>query len=157
MRVGLIKRIEDEPTEWISATVLAYEGGNLDSDGNATLPDLAILRLSRRIDRPSIPTSAQRLELNEEIVVLGFPGIGGRTITLIRGVFAGIDELNGHNILKTDADISPGNSGGAAFDSRGRFVGVPTFSSVAEDRPSDLGWLIPAEDAASFLQRHATN
>ena len=154
MRVGFSKRIEDEPTEWISATVVAYEGGRPDSRGSATLPDLAVLKLNRRIDRPSIPVTAQQLRLNEEIVVLGFPGIGGRTITLVRGVHAGIDEVDGHDVLKTDADISPGNSGGAAFDARGLFVGVPTFSSIAEDRPTDLGWLIPAEDAAGFLQRH---
>ena len=154
VRVGFSKRIEDEPTEWIDATVVAYEGGRPDARGSATLPDLAVLKLNRRIDRPSIPVTAQQLRLNEEIVVLGFPGIGGRTITLVRGVHAGIDEVNGHDVLKTDADISPGNSGGAAFDARGLFVGVPTFSSVAEDRPSDLGWLIPAEDAAGFLERH---
>ena len=154
LEVGFSERVEDEPTEWIAGTVVAFEGGRLDSEGNATLPDLAVLKLNRRSDRPAIPLGAQHLELNEEIVVLGFPGIGGDTVTLVRGVYAGIGESDGHDVLKTDADISPGNSGGAAFDWRGLFVGVPTYSSVAEDRASDLGWLIPASEAARFLQRH---
>ena len=154
LRVGLSDRIEDEPNEWINATAVALEGGRLDSLGNATLPDLAVLKLSRVTDRPAIPIASQQLNLNEEIVILGYPGIGGETVTLVRGVYAGTGESEGHAVLKTDADISPGNSGGAAFDTHGVLIGVPTFSSVAEDRASDLGWLIPAADAAHFLARH---
>ncbi|MXZ29889.1 MAG: trypsin-like peptidase domain-containing protein, partial [Acidimicrobiia bacterium] len=154
LSVGLSERIEDAPDEWIGATVVAFEGGRLDSSGNATLPDLALLKLSRATDRPAIPIAAQALDLNEEIVVLGFPGIGGQTVTLVRGVYAGLGESEGHDVLKTDADISRGNSGGSAFDTYGVLVGVPTYSSVEEDRASDLGWLIPAADAAAFLARH---
>ena len=154
LSVGFAERIEEEPTEWISASLVAHEGGRLDSDGNATLPDLAVLRLNRSPGLPAIAIASQQLRLNEEIVALGFPDIGGRTVTLVSGKFAGIDESNGHQVLKTDADISPGNSGGAAFNSDGVFVGVPTFSSVAEDRGTDLGYLIPAAEAARFLARH---
>ena len=154
LSVGFSERVEDEPTEWISAMLVALEGGGLDSLGHATLPDLAVLRLSRRPGRPAIPITAQQLELNAEIVVLGYPGIGGETVTLVRGVYAGVGESEGHDVLKTDADISPGNSGGAAFDTHGVLIGIPTFSSVAEDRASDLGWLIPAAEADRFLARH---
>jgi S1-C subfamily serine protease len=154
LSIGLSDGIEEEPNEWIAATVVAFEGGMTDSSGNATLPDLAVLVLSRATGRRAIPVAEQQLDLNEEIVVLGFPGIGGQTITLVRGVLAGVGESEGHEVLKTDADISPGNSGGAAFDMDGVLVGVPTFSSVAEDRAADLGWLIPAAEAAGFLARH---
>lgn len=154
LSVGFSDRIEDEPNEWISASLVAHEGGRLDSDGNTTLPDLAVLRLNRSPELPAIAIASQQLRLNEEIVALGFPRIGGTTVTLVAGKFAGIGEDNGHQVLKTDADISPGNSGGAAFNSDGVFVGVPTFTFVAEDRGTDLGYLIPAAEAAAFLARH---
>ncbi|WP_419918445.1 S1 family peptidase [Candidatus Poriferisocius sp.] len=154
LEVGFSDSFEEEPTTWIDATVVGKELDGLDSEGYVTLPDLAVLKLSHRVDQPSIPISAQKLDLNEDITVLGYPGIGGQTITSTEGVYAGIDHLNGHAVLKTNADIFPGNSGGAAFNSRGFFIGVPTYRTITWDQISELGWLIPAEEAASFLERH---
>ncbi len=155
LSVGFIRTAEVRPTTWVDATVVAAEWEGLNDEGGFTLPDLALLKLSRRVDRPSIPVTAQQLALNEEIVALGYPGIGGWTITLVRGVYAGIVEIDGHDALKTDAATSFGNSGGAAFDSRGVFIGVPTGGSTAEGgQGGDLGYLIPAETAERFLERH---
>ncbi len=149
IQVGFIDTFEDEPSGWISATLVATEWEIWNF-----VPDLAVLKLSRRVDRPSIPVAAHQLELNEEITVLGFPEFGGQTITSVSGVYAGMDEDNGYDVLKTDADISSGNSGGAAFDSQGHFIGVPTYIRFAESGAGVLGRLISSKDAARFLERN---
>ena len=51
--------------------------------------------------------------LEKRIRVLGYPPLGGGTITVTRGIVSGFDEIGN---LKTDAEINPGNSGGAALD-----------------------------------------
>ena len=152
--VGLSERFEDEPTSWIGARVVAYEGGGPNSSGNVTLPDLAVLRLERPSGRAAVPVNAQDLEPGEEIVTFGFPGTGGGTMTLTRGVYSGMTESGDHDFIKTDADISPGNSGGAAFDGQGTFVGVPTAGSLPDRGFTEVGLLIPAAEAAGFLARH---
>jgi S1-C subfamily serine protease len=43
--------------------------------------------------------------------------------------------------LKTDAEITNGNSGGAALDERGRLVGVP--SATVENRSGQIGYVQP--------------
>ncbi len=152
--VWLSERFEDEPTERIRAAVVAYEGGGLDSDGHSSLPDLAVLKLERSSGRAAIPVAAQDLDPGEEIVTLGFPGTGGATMTLTRGAYSGMLESGDHDFIKTDADISPGNSGGAAFDGQGNFVGVPTAGALPERGFTEVGLLIPAAEAANFLARH---
>ncbi len=152
--VGFAERFEDEPTTWIAAEVVAYETGYRDSEGNILLPDLAVLKLERSSGRPAIPVVAQDLRPGEELVTFGFPGTGLGTMTLTRGVYSGMVESGGHDFIKTDADISPGNSGGAAFDGQGNFVGVPTAGSLPDRGFTEVGLLIPASEAARFLQRH---
>ena len=73
-------------------------------------------------------------------------------MTLTRGVYSGMS----FGFVKTDSDISPGNSGGAAFDENGDFVGVPTAGSLPdlERGTTSIGLLIPAAEAARFLARH---
>lgn len=66
----------------------------------------------------------------ERLTFVGYPGIGGRTITFTSGIFSGWTGENyrasGTNWLKTDGKITTGNSGGGAFDEQGNLIGVPT-------------------------------
>jgi len=60
----------------------------------------------------------------DEVYTVGFPKAGGSTVTITRGLVAGKEELE--DWIKTDAQVTHGNSGGAAVDKSGRLVGVPT-------------------------------
>ena len=113
--------------------------------------DLALLRLTARPARAREPVEIdpRRLDPGELITVLGYPGAGGLRMTLTQGVYSGVITDDG-DYIKTDADLSPGNSGGAAFDSSGAFVGVPT--SERGER-GEVGVVIPAAVAERFLQR----
>ena len=114
--------------------------------------DLALLRLTERPARAREPVEIdpRRLDPGELITVLGYPEDGGWRMTLTQGVYSGVITMDDGDYIKTDADLSEGNSGGAAFDSSGAFVGVPTGGV------DKVGLVIPASVAERFLQRTLT-
>lgn len=69
------------------------------------------------------------LELGDELIIIGYPGIGGETITLTRGEVSGFtsqEEYGSRAFIKTSATIAGGNSGGLAATAQGEIIGVPT-------------------------------
>ncbi len=68
------------------------------------------------------------LAIGEEILVFGYPAIGGSNITLTDGIVSGFDGYSGEYV-KTSAKIDQGNSGGLAIRKEdGCFIGIPTLS-----------------------------
>ena len=99
--------------------------------------DLAVVRIAATIDggavsdpfEPIVLGDSDQVELGDQIQVIGFPGIGGETVTFTTGSVSGFAETpegGERSWLKTDATIAGGNSGGLAADADGRFVGIPT-------------------------------
>jgi hypothetical protein len=129
---------EDEPA------VPTYRATVISADGYL---DAAVIRIDRDIDGrqvapssldlPTVPIgSSDALRVGEPVTVVGFPGIGGNTISLSSGRtsgFLGDDRIGPRAWIKTDAVISGGNSGGLAANEAGELVGVPTRA------PSDAG------------------
>lgn len=110
--------------------------------------DLAVLKLREPVPPSrSIEVTEQQLEPGEAIRIFGYPGVGGLTMTLTRGAYSGLVDHGRESYIKTDADISEGSSGGAAFDEAGVFIGVPTAGV------EQVGLLIPAGVAEQFLDR----
>ncbi len=69
------------------------------------------------------------LQLGDPLVIIGYPGIGGQTITLTRGEVSGFTAeapYGNRAFIKTSATIAGGNSGGLAATQQGEIVGVPT-------------------------------
>lgn len=66
----------------------------------------------------------KKLELLDDLVVIGFPEKGGSSPTLSVGVVEGIDLKGGW--IKTDARLLHGNSGGAAVNREGKLIGIAT-------------------------------
>lgn len=79
---------------------------------------------------PFVPLGdADQLTLGDEITILGYPGIGGETITLARGEVSGFTsepDRGDRAFIKTTATIAGGNSGGLAADPQGFLIGIPT-------------------------------
>ena len=102
--------------------------------------DLAVIRIKTDLDGnavdksslnlPFVPTGdSDGLRLGDQLVIIGYPKIGGESITLTRGEVAGFtaEEPYGNRaFVKTSATITGGNSGGLAANSQGQIVGVPT-------------------------------
>ena len=96
--------------------------------------------------------------INEEIFLVGYPGVGGSTITSVRGVVSGLltippgtGELQGE-FIKTDARSGPGVSGGAAFNSAGEYIGTPTGGRVNIEEGTSLGFIRPGRFARTLLE-----
>jgi S1-C subfamily serine protease len=87
------------------------------------------------------------LSLGDPIYIGGYPGIGADTFTFTQGVVSG---RVGDELIKTSALIDSGTSGGAAFDSGGTYVGVPTAAAKGEIGGS-LGYLIGANVIDRFI------
>lgn len=94
--------------------------------------------------------------IGDALTVIGYPNIGGKTITYTTGIVSGFLEeqgvlegmaIGGTKYIKTDAVISSGNSGGTAVDKDGNFIGIPSLGLATES----LGELLPVKDFAPWI------
>jgi S1-C subfamily serine protease len=87
------------------------------------------------------------LRIGSPLQVLGFPVTGGTgsrvSVTYTRGVVSGFESALFGTVIKTDADISSGNSGGAALDEEFRLIGLPTSVVPEPGGTEQLGYIHP--------------
>ncbi len=136
---------EDRPA------VPRYRATVLSADGYL---DAAVIKIDRdltgrpvsaaSLNLPTVPIGdSNAMHAGDALTVVGFPGIGGDTISLSSGRasgFLGDDRIGPRAWIKTDAIISSGNSGGLAANEAGQLIGIPTRA------PSDAGgysWVRP--------------
>lgn len=117
--------------------------------------DLALVRVTSGFYGQSLPdgykfptlgvTGSREIQIGAPLWLVGYPATGGEgsrvTIHATRGVVAGFEHGALGNLIKTDASITQGNSGGAAVDAEGRFIGVPT--STVENGSGQSGFVRP--------------
>lgn len=137
----LVAIVEDEASPAVPryyATVIAADG----------YLDAALIRIDRTLDgAPVAPGSlslpflqigdSDVVRAGDPLTVVGFPGIGGNTVSISSGQvsgFLGDPRLGDRAWIKTDAVVSQGNSGGLAANSADELVGLPTMAN-----PEDTG------------------
>ncbi len=126
IEIWTVDSLADRPRATYKATIRS-------NDKDADLALLALTPItSDSPDLVPVPTATES-EVGEDIFVIGFPSIGGSSITVSKGVVSGFTQNAGVTWIKTDASISGGNSGGAAVNSDGQLIGVPTMASASED------------------------
>ncbi len=107
--------------------------------------DLAVIRIVSdlsgspvRLDLPTIPIGdSSAVEIGDPVQILGYPGIGGETITFTEGAVSGFTtdrSVAGRAWIKTDATIAGGNSGGVGANANGELIGVPTRASSGAEQ-----------------------
>lgn len=127
----LITIRSDEPPEPLYLAEVVQYDPNLDLaviqvshtlDGNPVDPD--------ELDLPYLDLAdSDEVEIGDPLTIMGYPGIGGETITLTSGNVSGFSRergVEGRAWIKTDATIAGGNSGGTGVNEDGDLVGVPT-------------------------------
>jgi S1-C subfamily serine protease len=161
---------------------LASSDGNLTASRYRLKPlviskeyDLALLQIESAAAGNQVKSSfvfpaieigdSRKIKLLDDLFIIGFPEKGGSTVTVNRGVIEGRDILG--NWIKTDARVIHGNSGGAAVNSEGKLIGIPT-KVVADEQPIDkdgdgfpddyrrfgaVGFLRPAHLVSEMLAR----
>ena len=143
--VGITESVEKKPTLFIDAKIVQIDE-NL---------DLALLEL---LDTEPNTYNALKIkkgdsQLDTRIRVIGYPGIGGATLTLTNGVIAGIDDESSAQFYKVSAKISPGNSGGPVVNDQGLLIGIATAGYRAEVECEDGGVKCSVTDESIGLVR----
>ncbi len=106
--------------------------------------DLAVIRIVSDLDGESVEIElpfvglgdSDEVGLGDRVRILGFPGIGGETITFTDGVISGFTnqrDIADRAWIKTDATVAGGNSGGLAANEAGVVIGVPSIAGSGSD------------------------
>ena len=128
--------------------VVMHDGEEMDAKVIGTDPrtDLALLKLEAASDLQYVEFSEVEARVGDWVVAMGNPfGLGG-TVT------AGIISARGRDInanayddfLQIDAAVNRGNSGGPAFDTTGKVVGVNTAIYSPNGGNVGIAFAIPA-------------
>ena len=101
---------------------------------------------------------SRRLRIGQPLVIIGYPGIGGTgsriSVSITQGIVSGYEKTHYGTIIKTDALINGGNSGGAAINAFYELVGLPTM--VVNEDAGQMGFIHPvALIPDSWLRRIA--
>lgn len=126
--------------------------------------DIAVLKIEATGLQAAVMGDSSAVQLGEPVYAVGNPGgtLGG-TITdgiisaVDRTINVSLDETSNSgwgnssrvislDVLQTSAAVSPGNSGGGLFNSRGELIGIVNAKSSGESQEG-LGFAIPVNRA----------
>ena len=153
--IGITDSSSRRPTNFVTASIMEIDTGL----------DLALLKLDllETKNLPTLPLNYVELGLDQSIRVVGYPGVGGDTITLTNGVISGFDNSSSAKFYKVSAKISHGNSGGPVVNEAGELIGIATAGFAADvDCPTQdtctvldesIGLVRPIKFAQSFLEK----
>lgn len=120
--------------------------------------NLALLG-TQGLELPSLPLSAEPGESGDWVIALGSSYRSAPTQSV--GTVAMRFTEPGTSLLQLTNEVYPGNSGGAALNSRGELLGLvqgelgspsaPGNRERAERRPGGMSFAIPVEDVVPFL------
>lgn len=134
-----------DQTEYTDVDVIGtYEDG-----------DLALLKISPKKDlTAAVLGDSDKISVGDYAVVIGNPlGQLGGTVT--DGIISALDrevtiDNETMNLLQTNAEISPGNSGGGLFNGDGELIGIVNAKSSSSSAEG-IGFAIPVNDVQDVL------
>lgn len=96
-------------------------------------------------------SNSNTLQFGHKIEAIGFPSIGGSTITYTSGDFSGFGSASDgtQNYIKTTTPLEHGNSGGAAYNPTGQFIGIPTM--VVAGTLNSLSYILSVNSIKNWL------
>ncbi len=118
--------------------------------------DLAVIKIAAENLPFAVFGSSSELCVGEPVIAIGNPlGELGGTVT--SGIISALDRqitIDGQSmtLLQTDASVSPGNSGGGLFNSRGELVGIVNAKSSGS-YAEGLGFAIPSDTAKEVIEQ----
>lgn len=147
--VCLPQSIEAEPVCDYTAKLVRW---NKDLD-TALLKITPVNKLSQPRDFPYLNLNvSDTAKVNDTIFALGYPSIGGDTVTVTRGVVSGKNDKYQKKWIKTDAVVSFGNSGGAALDGSGRVIGITTEAHA--DLAGSIGYILNIASVNAWIEQY---
>jgi len=106
------------------------------------------LILPTQINLPAVALTQREARRGERIYIFGYPGTGDGFLVVTSGLITTIQngDIGGTRQpvwYQTDAEISPGNSGGLAVSLEGELIGIPTSVRAEERTLGRLGGILP--------------
>ncbi|MDD4412300.1 MAG: serine protease [Patescibacteria group bacterium] len=140
---------DQRPECWWGASLIA-------SDKSLDLALLSIKKIAN-VKNPEISfiplkLSSVQAQSGDSIKAIGYPAIGGKTITFTQGVISGVETEGNKRWLKTDAVTSFGSSGGAALNTNNEIIGIT--SAGKSDSMATIGYLIDASIINTWLENN---
>jgi S1-C subfamily serine protease len=92
----------------------------------------------------------------DSVGIFGYPGIGEDELVYTTGIISSVQfgEYKGERLpmwYRTNAEMSPGNSGGMALNARGEFIGIPTSVITENLTGGRLGSLLAVPFVLAIL------
>jgi S1-C subfamily serine protease len=97
------------------------------------------------------------VNIGDPIIIIGFPGLGGSSLTVTRGIHSGIARFTDApgSFIKTDTEINRGNSGGTAINAAGELIGIPTAGKFDREASGKIGLVRPIDEAKPLIEKAA--
>ncbi|MDP2910656.1 MAG: trypsin-like peptidase domain-containing protein [bacterium] len=160
--VAVTDDISQPPRVMYSANLIAYSPGAEDysEPGQDFDFDIAFLYIDDVCQECEgapefLPASFPYLEMGysdlldpgDYVAIAGYPGIGADTFTFTEGIVSG---RVGDFVIKTDAKIDSGNSGGSALNGGKELIGVPTWTISGQ--AESLGYVIGIDQIVKWYE-----
>jgi serine protease Do len=118
--------------------------GNQISDPHKFLSDLSPANLYPELRAAGLREAPGR---GDQIAIFGYPGIGDNELVFTTGIISSVlyDSYAGTRMpiwYRTNAEMSPGNSGGIATNAAGEIIGIPTYVRTESRTGGRLGSLL---------------
>ena len=117
--------------------------------------DLALLKISpKKTLKAATLGNSEKIAVGDYSVVIGNPlGQLGGSVT--DGIISALDrevtiDDETYNLLQTNAEISPGNSGGGLFNGNGELIGIVNAKS-SSNSAEGIGFAIPVNDVVEVI------
>ncbi len=124
--------------------------------GGDALTDVGVVKIDAEGLVPAVIGDSSELEIGETCVAIGNSmGTLGGTVT--DGIISAINRdvsIEGYTmeLIQMSAAVSPGNSGGGLFNSKGELIGIVNAKS-SDERSEGLGFAIPVNTAAEVSEQ----
>jgi Trypsin-like peptidase domain len=134
----------------------------LKSDSTA---DVAVLKLSKPLDKGLAFRGGHQVRLGEEVIVIGYPlrGVLASPPTVTTGIVSSLAGIrDDHTRMQISAPVQPGNSGGPVLDRSGHVVGVVVSklnairaAEITGDIPQNVNFAVQASIVTSILDSYS--
>lgn len=122
--------------------------------------DVAVIKIDATGLTPAVLGTSSSLVVGETAIAIGNPlGELGGTVT--DGIISALErqvtvEGEKMTLLQTNAAVSPGNSGGGLFNSKGELIGIVNSKSIGSGAEG-LGFAIPIDTAKPIIEELIKN
>ncbi len=110
--------------------------------------DLALISVAVE-DAECLPLSPDLPSIGTNVYAIGAPAGADLAFSVSSGIVSGIREIEGDQLVQTDASINPGNSGGPIVNNRGEVVAIVSWK-VTLPGFEGLGFGIPS----TIVEKH---